>query len=169
MCYSGCVQTHTAQAIAVPICTWCLFGSLKSLSSFGGGGVSLNSVFSKPVLVGTCQMYLAMPSDCPEEPDGRTRVVPAGATASNVVLYISEDEGRTFTQVCMSSVWFCPSLSYKWPDEAVMIDTSNRILGGSYRYLRCTPRLLHADGLGGPILPAVTFFRQLLYLSHCAW
>jgi hypothetical protein len=46
------------------------------------------------------QMYLAMPNDCPVEPDGQKRFVPSGGSeGSNVVLYISEDEGRSFTQV----------------------------------------------------------------------
>eukprot|EP00884_Botryococcus_braunii_P007264 jgi/Botrbrau1/16539/Bobra.0327s0006.1 len=50
-------------------------------------------------------MYLALPSDCPVEPDGSSRFVPPGASSSNVVLYISEDEGKSFTQSCLPVKW----------------------------------------------------------------
>ncbi|KAK9828958.1 hypothetical protein WJX72_003046 [[Myrmecia] bisecta] len=47
-------------------------------------------------------IYLAMPSDCPVEPDGSKRALPPGADRGNSVsMYISHDEGKTFAPVCL--------------------------------------------------------------------
>lgn len=48
-------------------------------------------------------LYVATPASCPTHPDGRPRPVPRGAGASNVVLYTSADEGRSFSQACLPS------------------------------------------------------------------
>ena len=46
------------------------------------------------------QVFLAMPSDCPVEPSGSKRNVPASATGRNSVsMYISDDEALSFSQV----------------------------------------------------------------------
>ena len=52
-----------------------------------------------------CQLFLAMPTDCPIAPDGSKRSVPSGADERNSVsMYTSEDNAQTFKQVCHTCV-----------------------------------------------------------------
>ena len=45
------------------------------------------------------QVFLALPSNCPTDPDGSTRSVDGQTKAESVVLYASADEAQTFEQV----------------------------------------------------------------------
>lgn len=46
------------------------------------------------------QVYLAVPSNCPFNPDGSKRKLTAAETvSSSVIMYVSGDEGTTFTEV----------------------------------------------------------------------
>ena len=45
------------------------------------------------------QVFLALPSDCPTEPDGSPRTVESGAGTNAVILYTSDDEAQSFEQV----------------------------------------------------------------------
>jgi hypothetical protein len=46
------------------------------------------------------QVYLAVPSDCPFHPDGSKRKLSAEeAVSQSVLMYVSGDEGTTFTEV----------------------------------------------------------------------
>ncbi|KAK9831811.1 hypothetical protein WJX74_010382 [Apatococcus lobatus] len=52
------------------------------------------------------KVFLAMPSDCPVEPSGSKRNVPASATGRNSVsMYISDDEALSFSQACLPVKW----------------------------------------------------------------
>ena len=46
-----------------------------------------------------CQVFLALPTDCPTHPDGSYRKVEGGSGRNSVVLYASDDEGLSFEQV----------------------------------------------------------------------
>ncbi len=45
------------------------------------------------------QIFLALPSNCPTEPDGSSRSIDGQTKADSVVLYASADEAQTFEQV----------------------------------------------------------------------
>ena len=45
------------------------------------------------------QVFLALPSDCPTDPDGSPQSTDGQAKADSVVLYASADEAQTFEQV----------------------------------------------------------------------
>lgn len=45
------------------------------------------------------QVFLALPSDCPTQPDGSPRAVEPVGGANSVILYASDDEAATFEQV----------------------------------------------------------------------
>ena len=45
------------------------------------------------------QVFLALPSDCPTDPDGSPQPPEGQAQADSVVLYASADEAQTFEQV----------------------------------------------------------------------
>ena len=46
------------------------------------------------------QVWLALPSNCPYGPDGSKRKLSAeDKVASSVILYMSDDEGTSFTEV----------------------------------------------------------------------
>ena len=58
---------------------------------------SLCSAAMRMLLV---QVYLAVPNNCPYGPEGKKRKLSAeDRVSSSVLLYISEDEGLTFTEV----------------------------------------------------------------------
>lgn len=44
-------------------------------------------------------MFLALPSNCPTDPDGSARSTDGQTKADSVVLYASADEAQTFEQV----------------------------------------------------------------------
>jgi len=45
------------------------------------------------------QVFLALPSDCPTEPDGSQRAVGSTTGPNSVILYASDDEAKNFEQV----------------------------------------------------------------------
>ena len=49
-------------------------------------------------------MFLALPSDCPTDPDGSPQPTEGQAQADSVVLYASADEAQTFEQVIWLSM-----------------------------------------------------------------
>ncbi|BDA42979.1 Vacuolar protein sorting/targeting protein 10 [Coccomyxa sp. Obi] len=51
------------------------------------------------------KVYLALPSDCPTEPDGSPRAVSTAAGPNSVILYASDDEAKDFEQVCLPVKW----------------------------------------------------------------
>lgn len=48
------------------------------------------------------QVYLALPAKCPQFPDGGKRDACQVPWLSSVIMYVSNDEALTFTQVCHS-------------------------------------------------------------------
>ena len=48
-------------------------------------------------------LYVAVPETCPTHPDGSPASPPPGASRSNVALYVSRDEGSSFTRACLPS------------------------------------------------------------------
>ena len=50
------------------------------------------------------QVFLALPSDCPTDPDGSPQPTDGQAQADSVVLYASADEAQTFEQVIRLSM-----------------------------------------------------------------
>lgn len=53
-------------------------------------------------------MFLALPTDCPTQPDGSYRKVQSGSARNSVVLYASDDEGLSFEQVPRPASHACP-------------------------------------------------------------
>ena len=60
------------------------------------------------------QVFLALPTNCPTDPDGSPRSTDGQIKADSVVLYASADEAQTFEQVfpkpwsfCVDSPEFC--------------------------------------------------------------
>ncbi|CAL5221253.1 g3408 [Coccomyxa viridis] len=51
------------------------------------------------------KIFLALPSNCPTDPDGSSRSIDGQTKADSVVLYASADEAQTFEQVCLPVKW----------------------------------------------------------------
>ena len=51
------------------------------------------------------QVYLAIPNDCPYNPDGKKRKLSAEETvSSSVSMFVSDDEGTTFSPVSLPAL-----------------------------------------------------------------
>ena len=63
--------------------------------------IALRSASDPCVLAGLLQVYLAVPNNCPYGPEGKKRRLSAeDRVSSSVILYVSDDEGLSFTEVC---------------------------------------------------------------------
>ncbi len=51
------------------------------------------------------QIFLALPSNCPTDPDGSSRSIDGQTKADSVVLYASADEAQTFEQVAFPHLY----------------------------------------------------------------